>query len=148
MSKIINNNSIGSKIWVFPDAGLPEVTNGILKAHESLIVLNLNKNKAKIKLSLYFTDKSPVKNIPLEVDGERVKCFRMDNPKDLNDAIIPKKVQYAWVLESNVDIVAQYGRLDTTQSNRAFYTIMGYNNRYVLKRFYAVFHLIRSYSFS
>lgn len=119
--------SIGSKIWVFPDAELPEVTIGKLIAHESLIILNLNKKKAKIKLSLYFTDKPPIKNIPLEVKSERTRCFRLDNPEDLNGVVIPRKVQYAWLVKSNINIIAQYGRLDTTQSNMAYYTVMGFN---------------------
>ena len=40
---------------------------------------------------------------------------------------MPKKVQYTWVLRSDIEVVAQYGRLDTTQVNMAFYKVMGFN---------------------
>jgi hypothetical protein len=125
--KKISNNKIGSKIWVFPDAELPEISKGFLKAHESIIILNLNKERAIIKLDLFFEDKIPIRDIKLEVEPERVRCFRFDNPDDINGLLIPRKVQYAMVLKSNINIVAQYGRLDTTQPNMAFYTVMGFN---------------------
>ena len=118
---------IGSKIWVFPDAEMPVATGGRLKAHESLIILNLTSKKANVKLSLYFTDNPPIKNISLEVEAERVRCFRMDNPGDINGVEIERGIQYAWFVKSDVEIIAQYGRLDTTQSNMAFYTAMGFN---------------------
>jgi len=118
---------IGSKIWVFPDAEMPEVTRGRLKAHESLIILNLTSKKANVKLSLFFTDKPPIKDIPLGVEAERVRCFSMDNPEDINGVEIERGIQYAWLVKSDIEIIAQYGRLDTTQSNMAFYTAMGFS---------------------
>lgn len=124
--KKLSNNLLGSKIWVFPDAELPETTKGKLIAHESLIILNLNKEKARIMLSLFFENKPPIRNIPLEVEAERVKCFRLDNPEDINGVIVPRKIQYAWLVESNIEVISQYGRLDTTQPNMAFYTVMGF----------------------
>ena len=77
------NKSTGSKTWVFPDSELPEVTDNKLIDHESLIVLNLNKKKANMKLDLYFTNKSPIKDITLSVEDERVRCFRINKPEDI-----------------------------------------------------------------
>ncbi|MBN2072587.1 MAG: hypothetical protein JW770_01405 [Actinobacteria bacterium] len=119
----------GSRRWVFPDAEMPEVSHGKMTAHESLIVLNLNLKKANIKMSLYFEDEPPLENIKLEVKPERVKCFRLDSPEEIGGIIIPRKKQYAVIIDSDLEIIAQYGRLDTTQPNMAFYTVMGYNCR-------------------
>ena len=122
-----NVKKIGSKKWVFPDAEMPEVSPGKMVAHESIIILNLNKEAVNVEMSLYFEDKPPIKNIKLKVDPEKVKCFRLDRSEEIDGLNIPKKTQYAIVLDSNLEIIAQYGRLDTTQSNMAFYTVMGYS---------------------
>jgi hypothetical protein len=122
-----NTGKNGSKIWIFPDAEMPETSPGKMTAHESIIVLNLNEKIANLSMSLYFEDKPPVENIKLEVEPKRVKCFRMDKPEEIGGVFIPKKKQYAIMLDSNLEIIAQYGRLDTTQPNMAFYTVMGYN---------------------
>lgn len=116
----------GAKFWVFPDAEMPEVTEGKLRAHESIIILNLNKKPVQIRMNFYYTDKPPVEGINLNVEAERVRRFRLDNPNDIEGIVIEKNTQYAITLESDIEIVAQHGRLDTTQSNMAFYTVMGY----------------------
>jgi hypothetical protein len=40
--------------------------------------------------------------------------------------VVPFETQYAMKLTSNTEIVVQYGRLDNTQSNLAFYTTLAY----------------------
>ena len=83
--------------------------------------------KANIKLNLFFIDKPPIKNIKLEVKGERVNCFRLDRPSEIGGIKISRENQYSIMVESDVPVIAQYGRLDTTQTNMAFYTVMGFN---------------------
>ncbi len=87
----------------------------------------MNRQTADINITLYFTDRAPVYGIKAKVEGERVRCFRMDNPDDLDGYVIPKETQYAIKLESDLPVIAQYGRLDTRQTNMAFYTTMGYS---------------------
>ena len=59
--------------------------------------------------------------------GERVRCFRVDNPEDMGGFNVPLETQYAIKLESDIPIVAQYGRLDARQTNLAYYTTMGFS---------------------
>jgi len=40
---------------------------------------------------------------------------------------VPFETQYAMKVSSNTPIVLQYGRLDNTQANLAFYTTLGYS---------------------
>ena len=47
--------------------------------------------------------------------------------EDMDGYEVPFETEYAMKLESNVKIVVQYGRLDNTQANLAFYTTLGYN---------------------
>jgi hypothetical protein len=122
---IIMNDNNGKLQWIFPDCELPPPGDSLLEGHESIIVLNMNNDKAAIEFTLYFADREPIGAISAQVEGERVRCFRLDNPDDLNGYIVPRETQYAVKLVSDVPVVVQYGRLDTRQTNMAFYTTMG-----------------------
>ena len=50
----------------------------------------------------------------------------MNNLTDMCGFDIPLETQYAMKLASNTNIVVQYGRLDNTQANLAFYTTLAY----------------------
>jgi hypothetical protein len=118
-------NNMGRTQWVYPDLELPPPGDAPLKGHESLIILNMNDAEATITLTLYFTDKEPVVLPTLKVQARRVRCLRMDHEHEIGFQI-PLETQYALRLNSDLPVVAQYGRLDTRQQNMAFYTVMGY----------------------
>lgn len=115
----------GKKIWYFPDGELPPPGDEPMKGHESIILLNDNNCDANVSMTLFFTDKEPVEGISICVPAKRVKCIRMDRPDELGGIIVPLETQYAIKLQSNLPVVAQYGRLDTRQAKMAFYTTMG-----------------------
>lgn len=119
--------NLGRKTWVFPDAELPPEGEGVLKGHESVIILNMTEKKATVKMTFYFTDKDPIENLAVEVDSKRVRCIRINYDPCFKNVKIPQETQYAIRLDSDVPIVAQYGRLDNRQANLAYYTVMGYS---------------------
>lgn len=117
----------GARIWYFPDGYLPEkVGEGPMEAHEALMLLNTNATPAEVSLDFYFENREPVKNIPVNVAAERVLALRLDHPRDIGGLEIPPLVQYAIRVRSNVPIVALFGRLDTTQTNMAYYSPAGF----------------------
>lgn len=118
----------GKLTWVFPDLEMPPEGDSLLKGHESVIILNMNDVAANVKITLYFEDKAPISDIPVKVEANRVRCLRTNNADDFGGLLVKGETQYAIKLTSDVPIVAQYGRLDTRQSNMAFYTVMGYSN--------------------
>ena len=118
--------SIGKKTWIIPDCELPHEGEGVLKGHESVIVVNDSDFDAEIDVKLYFTDKPSVNNIRWHVGADRVRCFRMNNTEDMNGFEVPYETQYAMKITSNTPIVIQYGRLDNRQVNLAYYTTLGY----------------------
>ena len=120
------DNKLGKRTWIFPDMELPPKGDFELKGHESIIILNMNEKDAYIKISLYFEDRDPNVEISTVVNANRVRCLRTDNPDDMGGVCIENCKQYSLKLESDVPVVAQYGRLDTRQQNMAFYTAMGY----------------------
>ena len=58
------------------------------------------------------------------VDARRVRCLRTNEEKDFGPYTANFDEQYAILLESDVPVVAQYGRAEPRQV--AFYTTPGY----------------------
>ncbi|MBQ7924362.1 MAG: hypothetical protein IJ329_03550 [Clostridia bacterium] len=117
---------VGKKNWIIPDCELPPEGDGVLKGHESVVIVNDSAKTAVIKVKLYFTDKKPYDGITWLVEPQTVKCFRMNNVEHMCGFIVPLETQYAMKLESSQKIVVQYGRLDNRQTNLAYYTTLAY----------------------
>ena len=117
---------VGKKNWIVPDCELPPEGEGVLKGHESVIIVNDTKKNAVIKVKLYFVDKEAYEDIVWEVEAQKVRCFRMNNVEDMCGFVVPMETQYAMKLESTQPIVVQYGRLDNRQTNLAYYTTLAY----------------------
>ena len=120
-------NGIGKKMWLIPDCELPPEGEGILKGHESVIVVNDSDSDAEINVKLFFTDRDFSHKIKWTVEKNRVKCFRMNNKEDMCGFEVPLETQYAMKLTSTENVVVQYGRLDNRQTNLAYYTTLGYS---------------------
>ena len=120
------NNGLGKKNWIIPDCELPQPGEGVAKGHESVIIVNDNDFDVNIKVTVYFTDKDCYEDIKWTVGAKKVRCFRMNRLDDMCGFEVPMETQYAMKLESDGNIVVQYGRLDNTQPNLAFYTTLGY----------------------
>ncbi|OHB57803.1 MAG: hypothetical protein A2Y12_17250 [Planctomycetes bacterium GWF2_42_9] len=117
----------GKKIWYFPDGYLPEKNNkGSMEAHEALMLLNTSNIPIEVKLDIYYSDKEADKDIKINVGAERIIALRLDKPSDIGGIKIPPLTQYAIRVRADRPIVAQFGRLDTTQDNMAYYGCMGY----------------------
>ena len=119
-------NGLGKKNWILPDCELPRPGEGKAQGHESVIIVNDSDMDAEIAVKLFFVDKDGYEDIKWTVKAGRVRCFRMNNLADMCGFEVPFETQYAMKLSSNTNIVVQYGRLDNTQANLAFYTTIGY----------------------
>ena len=118
--------AVGKKVWIIPDCELPPEGEGVLKGHESVIIVNDTDEEAKIDVKIYFTDKDSYDEIKWSVGANRVKCFRLGDKNDMCGYEVPRETQYAMKVSSNTPIVLQYGRLDNRQTNLAYYTTLGY----------------------
>lgn len=113
----------GKKVWIFPDAELPPVGVNLIPGHESVIITNVSDQVANVKFTLLYTDKDPVSFVT-QVDAMRVRCLRTNEARDFGVYTAVFDEQYAIMLESDVPIVAQYGRAEPREVN--FYTTPGY----------------------
>jgi hypothetical protein len=117
----------GARKWFFPDGYLPELNaEGSLKSHEALMILNTGPKTAHVSLDIYFENGDPARGIKFDVGAERVCCIHMDQPEQLNGVQIPPLTQYALRIVSDRKVIVQFGRLDATQPNLAYYTTMGF----------------------
>lgn len=114
----------GKKVWIFPDAELPPVGVNLIPGHESIIITNTCDQDAHIRITLFYPDKEPVNDIQVTVGARRVRCLRTNEEKDFGKYTAVFEQQYAIMLESDVPVVAQYGRAEPRQV--AFYTTPGY----------------------
>jgi hypothetical protein len=111
---------------VFADGDLPPAGDREPFGHEALMVTNLNKKPATLTLELLFENREPQRGITLTVEGERVRCIRLDKPLGEGKIQIPFG-QYALVVRSDLPVVAVFGRLDVRQANMAYYSVQGYS---------------------
>jgi len=116
----------GSRTWFFPDGDRPPLGDSLMKGHESYVILNPNAQDATVTFTLYFEDEEPVREIKMLVPAERVRCFQTHNPEHFGEHTLPVSRQYAARIQSDVPVIAQYGRLDARQENLAYYTTMGH----------------------
>ena len=114
----------GKKVWIFPDAELPPVGVNCIPGHESVIITNTCDRDAHVRITLLFADKDPICDINVTVGAKRVRCLRTNEEKDFGSHTAKFEEQYAIMLESDVPIVAQYGRAEPRAV--AFYTTPGY----------------------
>ena len=119
-------NEYGKRIWFFPDGDRPPFGDSPLKGHESIVVLNPNKGQAVIKITFYYEDREPVTTDEIVVDAERVCCMKTHEEKYFKDKTQLTGTQYALKVEGSIPVIVQYGRLDSRQTNLAYYTVMGY----------------------
>ena len=115
--------SYGKKVWIFPDAELPPVGENPIPGHESVIITNTGDQIANIKITLLYTDRELV-SFTTTVQARRVRCLRTNEEKDFGKNTANFDEQYAIMLESDVPVVAQYGRAEPRVVN--FYTTPGY----------------------
>lgn len=113
----------GKKVWIFPDAELPPKGVNLIPGHESVIITNTGDEDAQIKVTLFFTDREP-ESFMTSVKARRVRCLRSNEEKDFGKFTADPEEQYAIMLESDVPVVAQYGRAEPRAVT--FYTVMGY----------------------
>ena len=123
----MENGINGKKNWVFCDGDLPpHGDNPNFLGHEALMITNVGKEDAHIRIKVLFEDKEPYDKITIDLKGERTTCLRLDYPIGKEKYQIPFG-QYALHIISDVPVCACFGRLDVRQDNMAYYSLAGYS---------------------
>lgn len=118
---------IGRKVWAIPEGYIPGWSHGPepeFASHETLCILNPNREEAMIELMIYFSDREPAGPYRLSVPARRVRHFRFNDLKDPEP--IPEETDYASVIESNVPVIVQHTRLDSRQAENALLSTLAF----------------------
>ena len=126
-------SDIGKKIWIFPDAFLPAKVHPYKITqkddqfgHESLCMLNSSNNDALLSISFYYEDRNPIENYNHILKAKRSLHLRLDKIVLSDNKKLLKEIPYSIILKSNIKIVAQLSRLDTTSYHNSFMTSLGW----------------------
>ncbi len=116
----------GKKTWLIPDCFLNSVSKNESISHEAICVINTTDNDANIKITLFFEDRECDEGFSAFCGSKKTHHIRMDKLKKENGEMIPRDTPYAALIESDVNIVVQYSRLDTSQVEMALMTTIAY----------------------
>jgi hypothetical protein len=118
--------SLGAKVWLIADSYLPPQSTGDMPSHESVCVLNLTRRPAKVKITAYFEDREPLTGLEAECPAQRTVHVRMEKIKSRSGESLPVAKPMALMVESNLEVIVQHTRLDTTQPALALMTTMAF----------------------
>ena len=113
----------GKRKWFVPDAYLPEESSGTAESHESSCLLNTSDHDAHVRFIFYFEDREPVGPVDVLLGARRSWHVRLDDPNQIGGVALPRGVPYAYSVESDVPIVVQHSRLDTSAGFTLFTSI-------------------------
>ncbi len=120
-------NPIGQKRWAIAEGYIPKFSNGPepeMTSHETACLLNGSNQDAHVQITVYFSDREPAGPYHVVVPANRTKHLRFNDLKDPEP--IPRGVDYASMIESDVPIVVQHTRLDSRQTTNALLTTIAY----------------------
>jgi hypothetical protein len=118
----------GKQHWFVPDAYLPAaepLPDGSV-SHEAACLLNVGDDEARVALTFFFEDRDPLGPVELRLGARRTWHVRLDDPGQLGGLELPRGVPYAYSVESDVPIVVQHSRLDTTGGGYTLFTSVAY----------------------
>ena len=122
----MKSKAYGKKTWLIPDTYLNSISKNQNPSHESVCVINTSDTDAKINLTLFFEDREKKDDFESFCGAGKTHHIRLDKIKSKSGEQIPRDVPYAILVESSIEIVVQYTRLDTSAVEMALMTTMAY----------------------
>ena len=121
-------DAIGCKRWVIAEGFIPgsSMVNAdrALESHETACILNAGDQPAKVRITLFFTDRDPVGPYEIEVDARRTLHMRFNDLAE--PEAVPRDTSYASIIESDVPIIVQHTRLDSRAAEISLLSTMAF----------------------
>ncbi|MBE0429871.1 MAG: sensory rhodopsin transducer, partial [Thermoleophilia bacterium] len=93
-------------------------------SRDELSILNASDETAHLGLTIYYSDREPVGPYRLTVAARRTRHVRFN---DLIDPeAMPLDVDYACVVESDVPVIVQFTRLDSSRAENAWLSTLAF----------------------
>jgi hypothetical protein len=122
----MNDSASGRRSWYVPDAYLPADSSHGVESHESACLLNVSGGDAVVRLTFFFEDREPVGPVEVAVAARRTRHVRLTDAGALSGVQLPRGVPFAYSAESDVPIVLQHSRLDTSAGAYTLATTVAY----------------------
>jgi hypothetical protein len=119
--------TIGRCRWAIAEGHLPEAlspSSARLESGETACLLNAGEVDAHVAITVYFANREPVGPYRVTVGARRTLHVRFDEL--IRPQPLPRAIDYATVIESDVPIVVQHTRLETEGAQSALMTTMAY----------------------
>lgn len=87
-------------------------------------MMNVGDRDASVRITVFFSDRDPVGPYRVVVPARRTLHLRFNQLDDPEP--IPRDVDYASLIESDVPIVVQHTRLDSRQSELALLSTVAF----------------------
>lgn len=119
--------AIGCTRWAIAEGYIPGWSHGPepqLTSHETVCFLNASDQEAHVAITIFYADREPGGPYRLTVPARRTKHVRFNDLTDPEP--IPRDVDYASLIESDVPIVVQHTRLDSRQAENALLSTIAY----------------------
>jgi hypothetical protein len=121
---------IGKKVWAFAGGHIPLFSTGKepeFTSHDKISVLNTSAKDAEVKITIFYENDEPVKDHAIKIKARRVRKIRF------NDLIDPRPISldkpFSFVLASDVEIIVQFSRMDTSSKHIAGFCVTPYFKR-------------------
>jgi hypothetical protein len=122
----MNDDGSGRHRWYVPDAYLPPDSSHGVESHECACLLNTGGADAVVRLTFFFEDRDPVGPVELVLPARRTRHVRLTDPASLSGVELPRGVPFAYAAVSDVPIVVQHSRLDTSAGAYTLATTVAY----------------------
>ncbi len=120
-------DAVGKKTWVIPEGFLPPrgaPRGRALESHEAACVLNTSDREAHVCIVVFFKDREPAGPFHALVPARRTLHLRFDDLTDPEP--VPRGVDFASVIVSDLPVVVQHTRLDARTSETALMTSLAW----------------------
>lgn len=120
-------DNLGNKKWVIPGGYISSKSTGREPewvSQDKVSVLNLNNEPVSVKMTIYYEDDEPIEGYSIEVKGERVRKFRVNDLINPFPVILEKA--YSLVLEADKPVIVQFLKMDTGHTKLAMTGSMAY----------------------
>ncbi|WP_414475089.1 sensory rhodopsin transducer [Microvirga sp. M2] len=119
---------VGKTIWAIAEGYIPSDSTSRDRAfvsHETACILNAGPSDARVRITVFFSDRNPVGPYRVRVPAGRTLHLRFN---DLHDPEpIPRDTDYSSLFESDVPVVIQHTRLDSRRAELALLTTTAYS---------------------
>jgi hypothetical protein len=119
--------TIGKTAWAIAGGHIPLLSTGKEPENTSrdeLCFLNAGFEEAHVEVTLFYSDREPVGPYQLAVPARRVRRVRINDL--INPEAPPLDTDYGAIVESDLPIVVQLDRKDTSSCENSILTTMGF----------------------